>query len=442
MEMLQFFAAIASGNVGEVKRIIERDSLVLAQKNSKGNTPIFHAILSGQPEIVEMIIKEDKSVLNQIDRNGNTPIYLSTTMLVMSSGRDKEDAASEVLRVILEKKFPGNIDKASQEDFKEILLKEMLLKGIYSGVEAHFHFKCLEKAFDKITPENTFKKIYQDLFENVDKNEPITSTKNEEMFIFQSNLEDHSSFFIFHVNKGDGKLTSISYCDGNLFDKKQKIKDSATHINGVTTFKLTTPIEYSYEKFVKNFIEKNTQNQKIEDFYKKYSEKTIAIEGAEIDYEKTTHSIPTKAQKRGNCGLKSPSLVARFISHQQSPETMDYGFDEKTKKPTGAGYNEYKKFKDGLTKNALDSIIKIKENISSKLDSFSDYLRKEIEDIMKIAMEYNTKKLSNDDQPRKEFHKKMRDTLFPAQRNKDETPKASCFSFFASCFSSSKTPQR
>ena len=419
------FRAIRSGNLEIVKAIIEKDRKVLEQKNSKGNTPIFQAIFyairSGKPEIVEMIIKEDKSVLNQIDRNGNAPIDLATTMSVMSSGRDNEDKASRVLNKVLESKFLGNIDKASQEDFKELFLKEMLLKGIYSKEDAPFHFKFLEKAFDKITPENTFKKIYQDLFEKVDKNEPITSTKNEEMFIFQSNLDDHSSFFIFHVNKAN-ELTSISYCDGNLFDKKQKIKDSATHINGVTTFKLTTPIEYSYEKFVKNFIEKNTQNQKIEDFYKKYSEKTIAIEGAEIDYAKTTHSIPTKAQKRGNCLFKSTSLAARFISHQQSPETMDYGFDEKTKKPTGAGYDEYKKFKDGLTKNALDSIIKIKENISSKLDSFSGYLRKEIEDIMKIAMEYNTKKLSNDDQPRKEFHKKMNHILFPAHRNKDEAP--------------------
>ena len=61
---------------------------------------------------------------------------------------------------------------------------------------------------------------------------------------------------------------------------------------------------------------------------------------------------------------------------------------------------------------------------------------------MTMVVTKNNEKLSNDDQPRKEFHKKMRDTLFPAQRNKDEAPKASCFSFFASCFSSSKTPQR
>ena len=107
----------------------------------------------------------------------------------------------------------------------------MLLKGIYSEEKAPFYFKSLEKAIDKITPKNTFKEIYQDLFNNLNKNQPIDSSKNEEMFIFQSNLKEHTSFFIFHVNKEDGKLTSISYCDGYEIDVERKIKDSATHIN-------------------------------------------------------------------------------------------------------------------------------------------------------------------------------------------------------------------
>jgi len=34
----------------------------------------------------------------------------------------------------------------------------MLINGIYSNENAPFNFKGLEKAFDKITPESTFKK--------------------------------------------------------------------------------------------------------------------------------------------------------------------------------------------------------------------------------------------------------------------------------------------
>ena len=429
--------AIQSGNLDIVKAIIKKASWVLGQKDSKGDTPIFIAIRSGNLDIVKAILEEDRSVLSvlkQENSSGDTPITLATLISVISSSRDKEGAASEVLRVILEKKFPGNIDKASQEDFKELFLQESFLKGLYSEEEAPFKFNSLKKAFDKITPKNTLGDIYKELLENVDKNKSIDLKNGEKMFIFQSHLQQHQSFFIFRVNKAN-ELTSISYCDGNLFDERQKIKDSATHINGVTTFHLKAPIEYSYEKFVKNFIEKNTQNQKIEDFYKKYSEKTIAIEGAEIDYAKTTHSIPTKAQKRGNCAFKGPSVAVRKIFQELYP-TKEFGFGEASQKPTGDVYDEYKKFKDGLTKNALNFIIKIKEKISSKSDPLSEHLKKDIEGIMKMVETHNKKKLSKDDQPRKEFHRAIKNVLIGHEQ---ETPGSSCFPFFRSCFTLKNT---
>ena len=72
---------------------------------------------------------------------------------------------------------------------------------------------------------------------------------------------------------------------------------------------------------------------------------------------------------------------------------MVYGFDPKTKKPNGNAHYEYKEFKANLTKNALVSIIETNEKISSKPDLLSDYLRKKIEDTMKIVGVHNKKKL-------------------------------------------------
>ena len=270
------------------------------------------------------------------------------------------------------------------------------------------------------------------------------------MYIFKSDLNEHSSFFIFHVNKAN-ELTSISYCDGNKIDEERKITNSATHINGVTTFHLEAPIGYNND-FAKNFIEKNSKNKSIEDFYKKFKEKTITIEGAKIDYTKTTHSIPTKIQKRGNCTFKSTSLLARKIFQELYP-TKEFGFDEASQKPTGTGYDKYKEFKDDLTKNALDFIIKMKEKISSKSDSFSDYLREEIEDVMTMVATKNNEKLSNDHQPRQEFHKEMKRALFPKREglsqawvSRDETTKqkAHCMSFVTRYFlnSSKDTPRQ
>jgi len=395
LEKTPIFHAIELYNGYIVEAIYKKKPLVLEQKNLLGRTPIFHAIALGKLGIVDELILQEPWVLTQKDLAWNTPIDLATTLSIISSGHNKKDVASRVLNKVLERKFRGNINDAMQEDFKELFLKEMILKGIYSGENAPFYFECLEKAFDKITPENTFKEIYKELFENVDKNQPITSKKNEEiekekMFVFQSKLKGHSSFFIFHVNKAN-ELTSISYCDGYAIDEGRKIKDSATHINGVTTFHLKTPIGYDND-FAKNFINDNTKDISVAVFHDKFRKKEIIVQGKCIDYSEITHSIPTRAQKRGNCAFKSPSLAARSMAETIDP-TMKSVFDIASQKPTGAGYDEYKKFKDDLTKNALDFIIKIKENISSKSDSFSDYLRKKIEDTMKIVGVHNERKL-------------------------------------------------
>ena len=461
------FSAIASGNIGEVKKIIKKDPSVLNEIDKNGYTPFFIATLMENIEIVSMIIEADpsvliqkhsilefapiflairlgnsniikeilrvdSSVLKQTDRNGDTPLSLATLISCGSSQHEKTKK-SEVLKIILQNQFQKNITEDEQDDLEEFFLQKSLLKGLYSEEDAPFKLNGLKKVFDKITPKNTFKEIYKELFEKVDKNQQIDSENGEKMFIFSSDLIRHQSFFIFHVDKNN-KLTSISYCDGNPINEERKIKDSETHINGVTTFKLTTPIGYCSE-FVKNFIEKNTQNQKIEDFYEKYSEKTIAIEGAEIDYAKTTHSIPTKAQKRGNCAFKGTSVAVRKIFQELYP-TKEFGFGEASQKPTGDVYDEYKKFKDGLTKNALNFIIKIKEKISSKSDPLSEHLKKDIEGIMKMVETHNKKKLSKDDQPRKEFHRAIKNVLIGHEQ---ETPGSSCFPFFRSCFTLKNT---
>ena len=418
------FYAIRFNNLEIFEAIIKKDRSVLNQKDQDGDAPIFLAIIRKKPEIVKMIIKENPLVLKQIDRNGNTPISLATSI---SSGSllYKKTKKSEVLKIILQNQFQANITEDEQDDLEELFLQKSLLKGLYSEEDAPFKFNGLKKAFDKITPENTLGDIYKQLFEKVDKNKSIDLKNDEKMFIFSSSLIRHQSFFIFHVNP-DGNLTSISYCDGNLFDEKQKIKGSATHINGVTTFHLKTPIEYK-NNFAKNFIEENTQNKSTEDFCQKF--KNQEIKGVDIDYSRTTHSIPTKAQKRGNCVFKNTSLLARFISEKLDP-TMNFNFDIETQKPTGAGYEEHKKFKNDSTKEALNYIMKLVEKISSKSDPLSEYLKKEIYDIITMVETQNTKKLSKD-HPKKEVHRAIRNVL---SRDEQETPRSSCFPFFRSCF--------
>jgi hypothetical protein len=249
------------------------------------------------------------------------------------------------------------------------------------------------------------------------------------MYIFSSNLKEHVSFFIFHTD-ANNKLKSISYCDGNYAHiESQKITNSSTHIRGITTFHLKDAIDYS-EEFAKEFIDTNSKSKSMLVLYDKFEKSEIS--GVKIDFNKTTHSIPTKIQKRGNCGFKSTSLLARFILEKKDSK-MNFDYDKKTQKPIGAGYDEYKKFKTDLIKKSLDFVSKLKEKISKKSDLFSKYLKEEIDNIFKTKEAYIDSK-----------QEKLNSTEAPPPEKKFDTPGNFCFPFFFDCLGRSKdnSPRR
>ena len=413
-EESEIFSAIRSGNTRKVRKMIRNDPSVLEQKDSTGKTPIFYAIQYRNPKIIRMIIKKNQAVLSQINKDELTPISLATSILYRSEQpKGRKDNDSRILKIILKQQFKEKINEEDQKDLKELFLIRSLLKGIYSKESRGSRLNIFKNTFDLLTPENTldktapensFDKIYKELFEKVDKNESIDLRNGEKIYAFSSNLKPHQSFFIFHVNE-DNKLTSISYCDGNSVGEERRIKGSKTHINGVTTFHLEAPIEYDND-FAKNFIEKNSKNKSPEDFRLKF--KNQEIEGVDIDYSKTTHSIPTKIQRRGNCVFKSTSILARFISGKINPD-MNFDFDIDTQKPTGIGYDEYKKFKDDLTIKATDFLMNLKEKISSKSGPVSEYLKKEIEDAINISKDHNEKKLKSGLDGLEDAERKLKD---------------------------------
>jgi hypothetical protein len=312
------FQAIFLGKLDSVKTIVEKNPSVLNQTLPDGNTPIFEAISSGNPDIVSAIVEKDPSVLNQILPNEMMVINYATQAYLASSGTQDEKAKrSEILTIILKKQFGKNITQNDQSDLEELLFNKSLLNGLHSKLDSLNGFNYLKNAFEKINPKNTFDNVYKDLFQRVDKNIPVELADESKMYIFSSNLKEHISFFIFHTD-ANNKLESISYCDGNYVDiESQKITNSSTHIKGITTFHLKDTIDYS-EGFAKEFIDKNSKGKSISDLYNKFEENKIS--GVEIDFEKTTHSIPTKIQTRGNCGFKSTSLLARFILEKKIRE--------------------------------------------------------------------------------------------------------------------------
>jgi len=387
---------------------------------------LYNAILLNQIEKVKAITEKNPLVLNQILPNEMMVITYATQAYLVSSGSQDEKAKrSEILTIILKKQFGENITQNDQSDLEELLFNKSLLNGLHSKLDSLNGFNYLKNAFEKINPKNTFDNVYKDLFQRVDKNIPVELADESKMYIFSSNLKEHVSFFIFHTD-ANNKLESISYCDGNYVDiESQKITNSSTHIKGITTFHLKDTIDYS-EYFAKEFIDQNSKGKSMLDLYNKF--KKSKISGVAIDFSITTHSIPTKIQKRGNCGFKSTSLLARFIIEKKDPR-MNFDYDEKTQKPIGAGYDEYKKFKANLIKKSLDSVHKLKEKVCAKLDSLSQYLKNEIENILGIKDDYVDAKWQKTQVDRVESS--------PPILERD-TPRASCFSFLATCFRKNK----
>lgn len=390
---------------------------------------------------LEEIVENNPSLLNQNFAGGEDLISLATKTSLSSTQNDDKTKSIRILRKILQEKFKG-FPQQAEIDLETLFLNKVLLEQLYAEKNTDVDFEIFKKAVlktpDKSSSDNSFNKIYKQIFESIneakedDQKKPIKDADNNSMFIYSSGLINHQSYFIFHVD-AQNKLTSISHCDGSSTENS-KIKGSSTHIYGVTTFALENPVEYS-SKFAQEFINENTKDKSIDEFNKKLENN--AISKAKIDYTKTTYSIPTKAQKGENYTSKNTSILARFVANKKDPK-MTFELDSKTKKPKGDGHNEYKKFKENLIKEASKSTLELQEETSKKSDNFSEYLKKEIKKTLDEAEKNNKRKLSLSNKsssflnlfssqrlpdPRKIFHQELSEILSKKiQKEPEKTP--------------------
>jgi len=334
--------------------MIEANPEVLKQQDKHGSSPFFYAIKFNKPEIEQEIVSSDCFSCFRMNEQPQTTLNIIARAEI---GRDLTDI--------------------EEENLKEFAINFSLLKNLYYKKAQDLKDRLdVKKILAPSIPDFTsgqsdlyrdFTEIYQEITTN--NNPEITHIKDgkvNSMHVYDSRLTDHISYFIFHVND-ENKLTAISYCDGNRIDDTRKIEGSENHINGVTTYQLKTP-----QAFSKNFAEelvKNISNKSADDFDKKIANNTAFPEGL-IDYSKTTFSIPTKKQLRGNCTLKSPNILARFLLEQKSGEKI-FDFDVDEKKTIGRGIEVYKEFKqkmaEKVTQKVIDAGEKIDKNIYDKL---------------------------------------------------------------------------
>lgn len=401
--LVPFFYAIYSDKKNVVKAMIEAIPEVLNQQNNFNYTSIFYAIDLDKKNAIKAMIEANPEVLGQQDKHGSSPFFYAIKFnkseieqeIVSSDcfscfriGRQPDTALNMIARA----EIGRDLTDIEKENLKEFASNFSLLKNFYykkaQALKDHLDVKkILASSIPEVTSEQTdlyqdFTKIYQEITtNNIPKITHIKDDKLNSMHVFTSLFNDHISYFVFHVDD-ENKLTAISYCDGNRIDDLRKIEGSENHINGVTTYQLQTPQAFS-AKFVKDLL-RPTYQKSADDFDKKIANNTAFPEGL-IDYSKTTFSIPTKKQLRGNCTLKSPNILARFLLEQKSGEKI-FDFDVDGKKTIGRGVEVYKEFKqkmaEKVTQKVIDAGAKIDKNIYDKL-RVSSIFRDIVESISK-----------------------------------------------------------
>ena len=393
-DLTPIFFAIEGNNLKALRILIEERPETLWQEYEENLTPIFFAI--NDPGLDDKYIETIKTItdtypqiLEQEDVNKNTAIIKIVELY--------EDNPSEPNKNLLQKIFTQQFQKKLEDEDIENLVNFVrnlyLLKLIYEDSGQIIKESMLKRILLSIVILNDDEKddltkklasIYQEICQEKTGEIIFFNQKGAQnsLHIFNSEISDHSSYFVFHVDEKN-KLTAISYCDGNLICDERKI--DSNYINGAITFNFKILRDFSNELATK-FINENFREKNMNVFYKdfeglnelfrdmindfiaeNFNEKDANVlreKITESDFIKTTYSIPIQAQERENCTFKSINILARFLLEQQQQQTI-FGFDFINSQPYGIGHEAYKNVKERMVENATENLILSAEKLGN-----------------------------------------------------------------------------
>jgi len=276
------------------------------------------------------------------------------------------DAASILL-------LTNNVD-----DFSSFYLNVL---SRYSRFNESSKFKSLET--------NEYPHIFDDINEFFKKPDGhhIKLPNENKLIISPSNIEDHDSFFLFNLDKND-HLTSVTYCDGHIVDRCQKIDKELNQIYGATTYSFKTAIK-DYKPFIQNFLDLNKSTNNFDEFYKRG---VLFPSNAEVAEKKL--SVPIKSQIRGNCSIKSTNILAQFIAEQLSLQPVVYEEDDDGKL-TCNSKRKFKEYKELIMYHSLDSLSLMVEDLKKKENrsELEKFILKHSNEVLKISHLYQIQKI-------------------------------------------------
>ena len=462
------FFAIFKENISAIDYILRTHPEGLEQKSSDGDySPILYAISENSQKILKYFLNTNPQLINQLDEDYGYPVFFA----ILCRNKEIVDYFFEKNPLLLFQEFNQNtpfeyafgvyLNDKKNNSPNEIAKSKSILNSIY---QKHFQttrdisdreLEILEEYYtnfshlavgyseygysftesseiaiyksilgkmlnaknpsddtiDNKDPQILFAELSLKTMDSVNSYENPMKFANERIYIFNSGINDHVSYFTFHVNHESNMITDISYCDGNPITTEHNYISDRSYLNGgARKFNLDPPIEFS-KKFVDNFLQNNSQGKKMKEFYQALQTEGLKIVNPlnpeliqNLKISTPEFYIPTTHQYRENCSFKSLKILLRYIAKSENPE-LDFSsrhLNMVERKIDGTGI--YKKFKSDLTISAIENLKILKEKLLEMSDINEDliaHLNIRIYQIMEIILKNAHRKIeANKDDPK------------------------------------------
>ena len=401
------FFAIKFNKIDVLKLLLEFEEGLLDSKNKEGYNPIFYAISQNNAEAVLAILNKDPNELSREncvdDENplnfaiNNTKFESLNAILDFSKSNaiaqqfdleisekiffkvlkkfceseniyKLQDDSLSVLNLLYKKIFDSETELTESQTknikvfFENFMLINLAIFGNLGTKEVFFRNLLDKLIIQSGDSKDFFQTLQLELNKNInDFNSPIV-INDKKFYVFDSDLLDHSSFFIFHVDL-ENKIEAITYIDGSQADSQV---NSDGYVFGARTFKLNQKLDFTQDLF-ETFM---TQLEKKDAEYLRKKLNTITIGEQKFSDLSQDQSILTKNQYRGNCIFKSNMILLRFFAENSVNSQISESLQD-----------EYREYKTQLKIQAFENLFRLRDSLDDR-SNLDNFLLRQIEDVV------------------------------------------------------------
>lgn len=373
-------------------------------------TPIFFALMNSSKDSFKVLLNyyDPKNLITLCDIDDENLIFFALKKFNdFIYSIEKKKASRENLELLLKKVFGDDIDIEK----KLSKLQEFYRSYCYLRLGYTFRDFPLEeyvllntrKELEELSisrESKIYKEISKKIIEHLDTVKPlkIDGKNPENLYIFLSNLRDHSSYFIFHTNPENNKILALSYVDGNDLMPETRFSVERKLIYGINKFILDQPVDFHGDEqlnaIIDEFIAKSSYKQIAKIFLNNLASGDIKFFDQKLVGCRQEYSIRIVEQSRGNCVLKSNKILQRYLASKLYPKMS---FETQTPEDKEDGRELFKSYKKELRDIAIAELEELSKTLNPN-DEFESFLLREKEILL-----FNVNKKMRDKVAKKNF---------------------------------------